>query len=30
MTSFVVGARGATLLAFNEHTHLSPDQQTYR
>ena len=30
VTSFVVGSRGATLLAFNEHTHLSPDQQTYR
>lgn len=30
VTSFVVGARGATLLAFNEHTHLSPDHQTYR
>ena len=30
VTSFVVGSRGATLLAFNEHTHLSPDHQTYR
>lgn len=30
VTTFVVGARGATLLAFNEHTHLSPDAQTYR
>ena len=30
VTSFVVGSRGATLIAFNEHTHLSPDQQTYR
>lgn len=30
VTSFVVGSRGATLLAYNEHTHLSPDQQTYR
>lgn len=30
VTSFVVGSRGATMLAFNEHTHLSPDHQTYR
>lgn len=30
VTSFVVGERGVTLLAFNEHTHLSPDHQTYR
>jgi broad specificity phosphatase PhoE len=30
VTSFVVGSRGATLLAFNEHTHLSPEHQTYR
>lgn len=30
VTSFVVGSRGATLLAFNEHTHLSPKHQTYR
>ena len=30
VTSVVVGARGATLLAFNEHTHLSPEDQTYR
>ena len=30
VTSFVVGSRGATLLAFNEHTHLSPAHQTYR
>ena len=30
VTSFVVGSRGATLLSFNEHTHLSPDHQTYR
>ncbi len=30
VTTFVVGARGTTLLAFNEHSHLSPDQQTYR
>ena len=30
VTTFVVGSRGATLLAFNEHTHLSPDHQTYR
>jgi broad specificity phosphatase PhoE len=30
VTSFVVGSRGATLLAFNEHTHLSPADQTYR
>ncbi len=30
VTTFVVGSRGATLLAFNEHTHLAPDQQTYR
>lgn len=30
VTSFVVGSRGATLLAYNEHTHLSPDHQTYR
>lgn len=30
VTSFVVGARGATMLAYNEHTHLSPEHQTYR
>lgn len=30
VTSFVVGSRGTTLLSFNEHTHLSPDLQTYR
>lgn len=30
VTSFVVGARGATMLAYNEHTHLSPAHQTYR
>lgn len=30
VTRFVVGSRGATLLAFNEHTHLSPAHQTYR
>lgn len=30
VTSFVVGSRGATLLAFNEHTHLSPGDQTFR
>ncbi len=30
VTTFVVGSRGATLLAFNEHSHLPTDQQTYR
>ena len=30
VTSFVVGSRGATMLAFNEHTHLPPTLQTYR
>ncbi|WP_165807154.1 histidine phosphatase family protein [Nocardioides currus] len=30
VTSFVVGSRGTTLVAFNEHTHLPADLQTYR
>ena len=30
VTSFVIGSRSPTLLAFNEHAHLSPADQTYR
>ena len=30
ITRIVSGRRGLTLLSFNEHSHLSPDQLTYR
>jgi broad specificity phosphatase PhoE len=30
VTKIVVGARGTTLVSFNEHAHLEPDHITYR
>ena len=30
VTTFAHGRRGLSLLSFNEHSHLSPDQITYR
>ena len=30
ITRIVSGRRGFTLLSFNEHSHLSPEQLTYR
>jgi broad specificity phosphatase PhoE len=30
VTKLVVGARGTTLVSFNEHGHLEPDRVTYR